>query len=302
MDVRSTCPEREAARVASLSSYRLDASPDPTLEHLAALVARTLETPSAFLSLLGPDRQWFKARYGSTLTGISREDSFCDHVVRSGRTFVIPDTLADPEFRDNPYVLGDPWVRAYAGAPLVGRDGLPLGSLCGVDQQPRDFAPAQLAELERLAGLASEVLDLRRVDTQAGLAAGDVLRDGRRLREAVDGGELVVHYQPVVDLLSGRVDGFEALVRWQHPERGLLPPSEFLPLAECSGLIASVDQYVLEQASRQVAHWRRRSRARAGCTSRSTCPAASWPTPRRRARSPRRCGAAACRRRRSPSS
>jgi diguanylate cyclase (GGDEF)-like protein len=77
------------------------------------------------------------------------------------------------------------------------------------------------------------------------------------LRKALDHGELVLYYQPKVDLRSGRVHGVEALVRWQHPERGLVPPDEFIPLAEHTGLIRPLTAYVLEAAAGQCSAWRR---------------------------------------------
>lgn len=76
------------------------------------------------------------------------------------------------------------------------------------------------------------------------------------LRLALGRSEFVVHYQPIVELLGGRVLGCEALVRWQHPRRGLLLPGEFLPLAEEAGLIGDIDLWVLRQACAQAAHWR----------------------------------------------
>jgi diguanylate cyclase (GGDEF)-like protein len=77
------------------------------------------------------------------------------------------------------------------------------------------------------------------------------------LRRAVDHDELVLHFQPKVALSSGRVIGVEALVRWEHPERGLLGPHEFLGLAERTGLIADITRWVLDAAVRQCAAWRR---------------------------------------------
>jgi diguanylate cyclase (GGDEF)-like protein len=76
------------------------------------------------------------------------------------------------------------------------------------------------------------------------------------LRHAIDHDELVLHFQPKVALDTGRVIGVEALLRWQHPERGLLGPGEFLPLAERTGLISDVTTWVLEAALRQCAEWR----------------------------------------------
>src|SRR5579883_641582 len=75
------------------------------------------------------------------------------------------------------------------------------------------------------------------------------------LRQAIDGGELVLHYQPKADLQSGTSQGFEALVRWQHPRLGLLGPDAFIPLAERPGLIRPLTGWVLAEALRQVSVW-----------------------------------------------
>ena len=76
------------------------------------------------------------------------------------------------------------------------------------------------------------------------------------LRDAIGRDELVLHFQPIVGTQSGDVEGYEALVRWERPGIGLLPPDEFLPIAEESGLIDAVDAWVLDRAAGQLARWR----------------------------------------------
>jgi len=78
-----------------------------------------------------------------------------------------------------------------------------------------------------------------------------------QLRRAIEAGQLVLHYQPIINTITGRVEGFEALVRWEHPEVGLVSPAEFLPIAEGADLICDLDTWVLRQATRQLARWTR---------------------------------------------
>jgi EAL domain-containing protein (putative c-di-GMP-specific phosphodiesterase class I) len=102
-------------------------------------------------------------------------------------------------------------------------------------------------------------------DTHAGFVLFDPTLDQHsprrlallgELRRAIEHEQLVLHYQPKVDAHSGHLLGVEALVRWQHPEHGLIPPNDFIPLAERTGLIGPLTHYVLDAALRQCRHWR----------------------------------------------
>jgi EAL domain-containing protein (putative c-di-GMP-specific phosphodiesterase class I) len=257
--VRLHSAERD--RLDSLASYDVvGTGPQPELAAVTALAAEVCDVPIAAVSVVDADTQWFASLHGADLAFAPRDGSFCGDVVADNAVLVVPDALADPRFRSLPSVvaLG---IRAYVGVPLVGRDGLPLGTLCVFDVRPRAFTDRQLATLADLARMVVLVFEQRRRDGTDGLRAAGVVdeaRDPRRLRQALDSGELVPWFQPLVDIRSGRPHGLESLLRWQHPELGTLPPSAFLPAVEASALVVPVGRAVLDAAVAQVAVLRRR--------------------------------------------
>jgi diguanylate cyclase (GGDEF)-like protein len=118
-------------------------------------------------------------------------------------------------------------------------------------------------DLQRRADIAMYVAKSRRGDFA--VYSPDQDRHSREqlelaadLRRAIDRDELRLHYQPIVSLHSGRIEEVEALVRWQHPVRGMVPPNQFIPLAEETGMILPIGRWVLEEACRQAVAWRSR--------------------------------------------
>lgn len=243
----------ETDRLESLGTYDLEA--DLGLQGLTDLAAAACDAPRAYVLVADKDVLRFVACTGLALAELPREGSFSGTVVDEQAPLVVPDARADLRFARLPVVTGSEQVRAYAGIPLTGRDGLPLGVLCVHDVVPRDFTPVQLDRLRTLADCVVTVLELRRLDRLAGVN-GDLAAQGRRLRRALEQNELVTWFQPIVALETGHPEGLEALVRWEHPQRGLVAPLEFLPAVEHSGLSLAVGRYVLHAALRTLADLR----------------------------------------------
>ena len=122
--------EDEADRLSALAEYHLvDTPPEEEFDRLVGLASRLFDVPIVLVSLVAGDRQFFKARLGLDVCETSREVSFCAHAILADDVFVIPDARQDPRFMSNPLVLGQPFIRFYAGKPLVTPAGRRIGTL-----------------------------------------------------------------------------------------------------------------------------------------------------------------------------
>ncbi|PTL78915.1 ATP-binding protein [Vitiosangium sp. GDMCC 1.1324] len=158
-------PPNEDARLAALRSYAvLDTEPEPAFDDLTRLAALFTSTPIALISLVDEHRLWFKARQGLDVHEVPRVGSLCSYAVLQSadpQPLIVPDALADPRFAHTPLVQAAPYVRFYAGAPLVLPGNLVLGMLCVIDQKPRELQPAQVQALVMLARQVVDQLEHR---------------------------------------------------------------------------------------------------------------------------------------------
>jgi len=155
-------PDDETRRLASLRALLvLDTPPEERFDSLTAYAAATFDVPIALVSLVDENRQWFKSRCGLGAEATGRDVSFCGHTILQSGVMIIEDALADPRFADNPLVLGDPFIRFYAGAPLRLGDGTQPGTFCLIDRKRRKldaWAVGHLQDLARVASLELESL------------------------------------------------------------------------------------------------------------------------------------------------
>ncbi len=168
-------PERPADEERRLQTLRalgiLDTAPEERFERITRLARRIFQVPIALLSLVDAERQWFKSCGGLDVSEAGRDISFCGHAILGEQLFEVADARLDPRFADNPLVSGPPGIRFYAGHPLRVH-GYSLGTLCLIDQRPRQLDAEDRQLLADLAGMAEQelaALHLAHLDPLTGL-------------------------------------------------------------------------------------------------------------------------------------
>eukprot|EP00903_Cladosiphon_okamuranus_P022899 g21091.t1 len=151
-----------------LNSERL-----PEYDDLVETLATIFDAPMAFISIVGKDDLWFKAKIGIDVDGTPRKGTFCDQAILSRELMVVPNALEDPRFRDTSLVAGPPYTRFYAGLPLCLDGTHILGTLCVVDTKPRQPSETQLRQLQRMGSIVLGLMKSHRAqsETQSALRA-----------------------------------------------------------------------------------------------------------------------------------
>lgn len=152
----------ESERLQELRRYNiLDTERERDFDELVELASELCDVPVSVVNFIDEGRQWFKAEVGLGVRSTPLETSLCGHVILQDDFVEIPDTLLDPRMADNPLCNDDPGFRFYAGAVLKGANGLPLGTLCVLDNKPRTLTEGQRKVLKILSRHVVRELDLR---------------------------------------------------------------------------------------------------------------------------------------------
>jgi diguanylate cyclase len=155
-------PRNEHERLAALQAMEiLDTEPEAAFDRITSLAATLFRVPTVLISLVDDTRQWFKSKQGLDAAQTARDISFCGHAILQEEPFVVSDARSDQRFSDNPLVTDGPSIRFYAGAPLTVQGGHRIGTLCLIDQRPRDLTALERQVLADMAALVVSELELR---------------------------------------------------------------------------------------------------------------------------------------------
>lgn len=209
-------PANEHERLASLlAAELLDTGAEAVFDDLTRLAASICGTPISLVSLVDQHRQWFKSRVGLSATETPRELAFCAHAILGDAVMEVPDAREDPRFRSNPLVTEGPAIRLYAGAPLYGPGGYPIGTLCVIDTEPRSLTSGQREQLATLAALGSHLIEARLAQKRA--ERGE--RALAQLLEALPDGVVACNAQGELSHFNGVARAWHGCDPMRVPER-----------------------------------------------------------------------------------
>lgn len=157
-------PLNERGRLKALGEYSiLDTLPELEYDDITQLASQICGTSISTISLIDENRQWFKSKVGLGVNETAREISFCGHaIVEPDKIFTVKDSRLDERFQNNPLVIGEPHVIFYTGVPLISPSGFALGTLCVIDDQPKELNQGQLKSLKSLANQVVSLFELRK--------------------------------------------------------------------------------------------------------------------------------------------
>jgi signal transduction histidine kinase len=175
----------EEERLLELKSYSiLDTLAEEDYDNLTTLAAAICGTAISLISLVDDKRQWFKSHHGIDTQETPKSQAFCAHAIHNeNEIFIINDARIDERFWDNPLVVDDPKFIFYAGVPLVNKKGLPLGTLCVIDNKPRVLDEGQIKSLKALSNQVMRLLELRKANKERELYEKELALKNKELTE-----------------------------------------------------------------------------------------------------------------------
>ncbi|MDZ8240444.1 MAG: GAF domain-containing protein [Nostoc sp. ChiQUE01a] len=198
---------REEARLEALRQYQiLDTEPEEAYDNLAQLAAFICNTPISLVNFIDENRQWFKAKVGLDVSEMPRSIGLSYLCQERRNVVVVTDTLADEELAKNAVVIGYPYVRFYAGVPLITSKGDMLGTLCVIDQVPKELSQKQVEALVALSRLVIDQLELRRHVTEVSQVTEKLMTQEQTARAESEAARTRIS-----DLLESITDAFFAL-------------------------------------------------------------------------------------------
>jgi diguanylate cyclase (GGDEF)-like protein len=206
--MKAPLPAGEEARLEALKRYDiLDTDAEGAYDDITLVASYIAQTPIALISLVDGTRQWFKSKVGLPVQETPRESAFCAHaLLEPDQLLVVPDTLQDDRFVDNPLVTGAPDIRFYAGAPLVTPDRQALGTLCVIDRTPRELSAGQLRALAALSRQVVTLLELRRASSalrRASAAREVYFSQLEDYQQKLESANAQLHEMSLTDALTG---------------------------------------------------------------------------------------------------
>lgn len=169
-------PENEQERLRELESYEiLDTIEEKDYDNLTKIASQICGTHISLVSLIDDKRQWFKSHHGLKTRETPKDYAFCAHAInKKDEIMIVPDSREDERFHDNSLVTGEPRVIFYAGVPLVTKNGHPLGTLCVIDDKPKELSDEQIDSLKALACQVIRLLELRKAKKRIEAYATDL--------------------------------------------------------------------------------------------------------------------------------
>lgn len=233
--------------------------PTDSLRAVVHLAATLMRAPVAMINVVDTQSQYTIVAHGAHLDTfrVPASESMCATVVDKGDAVVVLDVTDEHSDGVIVELLRSKGFRSYIGMPILGREGLPVGTLCILDSETRPGGDTDLDILEQCAVLAKQALEVARSARQSGedlndtdhaVAIGSVV-------DAVDLGAIRPWYMPIVDLATNRIYAFEALARWVHPTGQMTYPDAFLPLIENTDYIIDFDLAMLRHALTDLRSW-----------------------------------------------